>query len=316
MLASRLTEKLDGAQRVLIAGCGGGYDVVCGLPIYDALTDRGLEVHLAGISFSNPKDTQNVQRLPAGAVGAGRKSTGGNYFVEGWLARWFYERRGIDITVWAFHPDGERPYFAAFDELVRELGVDTVIVVDGGVDSLLRGDEHSLGTPLWDGLTVAVVDRVDCARKVLCSTAFGSERHDRIAHAEVLARISELTAEGALLGVESLAASPDTAASFRDCINYLTERQDQVRPSVVAGSLVAALEGRFGDTVLSAYTEQTPLWISPLTALYWFVDLPVVARNKRYLGELRGTETIAEAADALQRYEARTPKAPWQNIPI
>jgi len=47
------TAKLEDAQRILIAGAGGGFDIFCGLPLYFALTAQGKEVYLANLSFTN-----------------------------------------------------------------------------------------------------------------------------------------------------------------------------------------------------------------------------------------------------------------------
>jgi hypothetical protein len=44
--------RLESAQRVLIAGMGGGFDVYCGLPLYFALREAGKDVFLANLSFS------------------------------------------------------------------------------------------------------------------------------------------------------------------------------------------------------------------------------------------------------------------------
>src|SRR5215470_11830230 len=43
---------LEPARRVLLAGAGGGFDVYAGLPLALALWDRGVEVHLANLSFA------------------------------------------------------------------------------------------------------------------------------------------------------------------------------------------------------------------------------------------------------------------------
>ena len=47
-----LFARLTGARSVLIAGCGGGFDVFCGLPLYFALAAEGKRVHLANLSFT------------------------------------------------------------------------------------------------------------------------------------------------------------------------------------------------------------------------------------------------------------------------
>jgi hypothetical protein len=194
--------------------------------------------------------------------------------------------------------------------------VDTVLVVDGGVDSLLRGDEYSLGTPLWDALTIAAVNHLNVPQKFLASVAFGVERWDKISHAQVLARIADLTRKDALLGVTTLLGTSDEGAQFMEAAQYIFSHQRGIRPSTVVSSLLSALCGEFGERTVNAYTEATPLWVSPLMCLYWFFDLPEVARQKLYLSCLFGTETLSEAAERLREFTEIQGQKEWESIPI
>ena len=46
-----LLTRLKAAERILIAGAGGGFDIYAGLPIALALRAAGKEVHRANLSF-------------------------------------------------------------------------------------------------------------------------------------------------------------------------------------------------------------------------------------------------------------------------
>jgi hypothetical protein len=50
-----LFSRLDGSQRVLMAGAGGGFDVFCGLPLYFALRSAGKQVFLGNLTFSSTR---------------------------------------------------------------------------------------------------------------------------------------------------------------------------------------------------------------------------------------------------------------------
>ena len=43
---------LESAERILVAGAGGGFDVYAGLPIYERLRRLGKQVWLANLSFT------------------------------------------------------------------------------------------------------------------------------------------------------------------------------------------------------------------------------------------------------------------------
>lgn len=46
---------------------------------------------------------------------------------------------------------------------------------------------------------------------------------------------------------------------------------------------------------------RSPVWVSPLTLLYWFFDLTPVAEAKPYLQEVLETDTVEEVAQAIKR---------------
>ena len=56
---------------------------------------------------------------------------------------------------------GVRPLRAAYQWLVEELRVSAVVLVDGGTDILMRGDEVGLGTPAEDMSSLAAVSLCD-----------------------------------------------------------------------------------------------------------------------------------------------------------
>ncbi|AKV03132.1 hypothetical protein AKJ09_09795 [Labilithrix luteola] len=53
MLQNPLFQRLETAKRVLVAGAGGGFDIMSGLPIAFALRAMGKTVHLANLTFTD-----------------------------------------------------------------------------------------------------------------------------------------------------------------------------------------------------------------------------------------------------------------------
>lgn len=316
MLYQPIQSELEKAQRVLIAGAGGGFDFLCGLPLFFALEAQGCHVQMANLSFTPLQTVQGATWHSDSLLEVGAQSHGPDYFPERWLSSWFKEKLKREVSLWCFGATGVVPYTQSYAYLVEREQIDTVLVVDGGVDSLLRGDEHSLGTPLWDALTVAAVSNLNVPRKLLASVAFGAERWDKISHAQALARIADLTRDDALLGVTTLLDSTTEGAHFVDAANYIFDHQRNVRQSVVVSSLLSALRGEFGERAVNSYTEMTPLWVSPLMCLFWFFDLEVVARHKLFLEPLMQTQTLGEAADRLHEFTSSQPPKHWEGIPI
>jgi hypothetical protein len=312
-----IQERLKECRNILVAGAGGGYDVLCGLPLFVALESAGHIVHLASLSSVPLNDTEETERVTETLWKVTARSRREGYFPEAWLSRWFAEQRGREIPVWSFMASGVIPYYESYAHLAEHLSLDAIVLVDGGVDSLLRGDEYSPGTPLWDALTIAAVHCLDTVPvKVLAATAFGAERWDGLCHAQALERIADLTRADALLGVTTLLQNTPEGEAYRDAARYVLENQADVQRSVVTASLLAAMDGVFGERPVGPDTLATPIWLSPLLCLYWFFELDAVARQKQFLPGLLATRTVSEAADRMQRFFDTHPRRPWENIPI
>ena len=139
-------QELESAKTVLIAGAGGGYNVFCGLPLYFWLKSAGKTVHLANLSFTNfdfsdaERPTPNLVRIAANTSGSAM------YFPEIHLAQRFGDHFG-KTSIYAIERGGVKLVTAAYKWLTQTLHPDALFLVDGGTDSLMRGDEAGLGTP-------------------------------------------------------------------------------------------------------------------------------------------------------------------------
>lgn len=58
-----LFRELREAKRVLVTGCGGGFDIYSGVPIALALRALGKEVVLANLTFAMPKEADGADVL-------------------------------------------------------------------------------------------------------------------------------------------------------------------------------------------------------------------------------------------------------------
>lgn len=80
-------KKLEKSKRVLLAGCGGGFDIVSGLPIHSWLKSAGKEVVLANLSFSRV-DVACEERIgPCGYI-VNQNCNYMGYFPEHHLVDW------------------------------------------------------------------------------------------------------------------------------------------------------------------------------------------------------------------------------------
>ena len=313
--------ELEPARRVLIAGAGGGFDVFSGLPLYFALRAAGKAVFLANLSFSNlPPDTAGRHLTPE-LVQVTADSEGSKYyFPEKHLCQWFRDR-GDEVSVYCIHRTGPKPVVEAYRVLADELQSDTVVLVDGGTDSLMRGDEMGLGTPLEDMASIAAADALDDARvprKLLVCLGFGVDTFHGVCHAHVLEAVASLARAGGYLGAFSLMLEMPEVRQFVDATEYVLARTPD-RESIVCSSILSALEGQFGNVHRTGRTAGGELFINPLMAFYWCFRLRHVARRVLYLDErvreIAGYLEFQRHIDAF-RQNRPEPVRVWRDLPM
>ena len=99
---------------------------------------------------------------------------------------------------------------ALYAELCAKHAVDLIVVIDGGSDSLMIGDEAGLGDPIEDCVSVTAArllaeDPQCCVRDaVLISVGLGCDRFNDVSDAASLRAIAEITQLGGFLGSISL----------------------------------------------------------------------------------------------------------------
>jgi hypothetical protein len=276
------------ARSVLIAGAGGGFDVYAGLPLALALWRSGVQVHLANLSFSELELTDPASWVAEHVAAVTPDSTSTDwYFPERTLARWL-AAHDLPSTVYAFPPLGVQLLREAYRHLMERLDIDAVVLVDGGTDILLRGDESLLGTPVEDITSVAAVAGVDLPVKLVTCLGFGIDAHDGVNHVQVLENIAALDRDGGYLGALSIPGASREAVLYRDAVADAQAATPQ-RPSIVNGQIAAATSGAFGDVQFTGRTKGSALFVNPLMAMYFTLDLDKLAARCLYLDRIENT---------------------------
>lgn len=214
------------------------------------------------------------------------------YFPELYLTQWFREKHGEAVTIWAFEKTGVRPLLENYQALVEHLGIDGILLIDGGVDSLMRGDEAEVGTILEDAISLTAVDALKKVPvRLMACVGFGAEQD--MAYAHVFENIAALAKIDAFLGSCSLLRQMNAFQFYEDAVLYVQNKPRQ-DPSVINSSIVSAVQGFYGNYHLTQKTGGSKLWISPLMSIYWFFDLPAVAHRSLISPPIRWTDTFME----------------------
>jgi len=316
-------DPLENVQRILIAGAGGGFDIYAGLPIYFALRQMGKTLHLANFSFTHFDlargmiDTiVEIPSLLMGVRGPIRRDLL-DYFPEGHLAHWFAQQDGRDVTVWMFNRPGVQPLHMAYQHLIEKFGIEALILVDGGVDSLMRGDEAGPGTLLEDSLTLAAAETLDLPLKILTCLGFGAEVEEAVSHHHALENMAALIKDGGFLGSCALTKQMPAFQQYEAACRFAWESGERQRHlSHISSRVIPAVQGEFDDYRMYE-REKTPRFISPLMSLYWFFDADVVAARSLVVPMVRDSMVVEDATQAFIKWSLanRSKQRPRKTIP-
>jgi hypothetical protein len=300
-------DRLGESQRVIVAGAGGGYDVLLGLPLYFYLKERGKTVTLANLSFSNLFGVEGRELRPnlieVGADAGGSK----HFFPEKVLCQWFASK-GEAVSIWCFHRTGAIPLAEAYAALADETKADAVVLVDGDSDGVLRGDEAGLGTPHEDIASLAAVDQLgrQVKQRLLVCLGLGADASKNLCHAQVLRAVAQLNQSGGFLGSFSLRAADREVQLFREAAEFVSAAMTDAASATTA-SIAAAAGGEYGGDPV----------ISPLLSILWAFDLTAVAKRCMYLGQVKRTRTFRELNLVIEAFRNNlTEKLDWEKLTL
>lgn len=306
-------------SNILVAGAGGGFDFLCGLPIILELESQGHKVHIANYSFTNLKEVRQGEwhsDYLLEITDQSRLETG-DYFPELHLSKWYQQKKSLKRSVWCFAQAGVEPTLESYNYLIKKYAIDTVICMDGGVDGIFRGDEFDLGTPSMDSISVISTSLSDAKSRIYACTAFGTEgAESQVSHAQALNRMSELMQQDAFLGVGTIRKNTESGAEFIDAVESIFQNLSPVRRSIIISTITASMRGIYGKVVVHEKTHCNPPWISPLTSLIWFFEADKVAQMKLFYNDAKNSTTVSDVASAIEKVRSQCAIQPFESIPI
>ena len=267
---------LDAAKNILLVGVGSGFDVFTGLPFVYHWPDKNFVLTNSSPSGDFHYRTVEPKDYPEFHIEA----------EPNILARYSIGRHGVQAVKRAFH------------EIIAKYDIDAVLAVDGGVDSLARGDEENPGTVLEDFISLAALKDLR-EKTVLCCAGFGGETEEEVNHYRVLENIAALAANGSFLGSFSLTKDMPEYKKYKEQCDKTWA--DGRRKSHIQTKIISAIEGQFGDANLydnidaKIFAASTTVFISPLTSIYWMFSLDGVLKHNKFVEKLSKGNTFADS---------------------
>lgn len=310
---SPFLQELEQYDRIMLMGAGGGFDIFSGIPLHEYLLGRGKTVFLGNLSFADLLD-ENGEKLRREYLEVTADSPGDDeYFPERGLCRW-YRERGREISIFAFPGSGARTILNIYLDLKKKLDFQALVLVDGGTDSLMRGDEPSLGSPAEDVASIAACSMLRDTPTYLVNLGFGVDYHHEVCHVYVLEAIADMTKTGDYLGCFSLTKGQPEFDAFCEATDYVNGLFPN-RASIVASSILAAGHGHFGDYHHTDRVKGQELFINPLMSIYWCFRLKGVFERCLYLDYIKDTHSRMDVHRAISNYLYVAKPRPWRDFP-
>jgi hypothetical protein len=326
MLQLPFFDELNSAKNILLAGAGGGFDIFCGLPLYFALKAINKNVYLANLSFSilpqpprvAPENwlTPTLLKVTADLFANDTRWLAALYFPELHLTKWFAQQ-DQNVPIYCFENTGVKPLVTNYETLIATLDLDTVVLVDGGTDSLMRGDEVGLGTPFEDVSSITAVHQLTVKRKMLVCLGFGVDYFHGVCHAQFLEAVAELIRSQGYLGMFSLMSEMPEVQLYQRACQDIFQNMSEHYKSIVSSSILSALAGHYGNYHATRRTANSRLWINPLMSVYWCFKLEQVAKRILYLEEMKSTETHQDVIRVINQFRSTyLAIKKWEAIPV
>jgi len=303
----RIFQILKSSKSILIAGCGGGYDVMSGLPLYFNFKKQGKEVYLANLSFTPLHQLTNTFYCTNCVKVDSRlkvKKEHPSYFPEYYLSKWFKEKWHEEVCIYSFYREiGVKELTTAYEKIVAKHKIDAIVLVDGGTDSVTFGNEKLMGTPAEDHCSMAAVNGVsNAAVKILACLGFGVDTFHGVSHGLFLENTAKLEQEGGYLGCFSLSKSTIECQLYMEAYRAVAAH---MQDSIVCTSIISAIQGYFGDHQVTTRTRGSELFINPLMSIYWTYSLDKVIQQIPYLPKLMNTKSMNEVGLVIAEYHSK-----------
>lgn len=316
----RIFQLLSSAKTVLIAGCGGGYDVTSGLPLFFALRAQDKQVLLANLSFTDLKrkvldeNSYYCDKCVKVTHDIKVSESASNYFPELYLSRWLWEKFKENVPVFTFLRDtGVAQLAAAYSKVCSEYKVDAVVLVDGGTDSLMFGGEEEMGTPIEDQTSIVAVNSVEGVSKFLAAVGFGVDFFHGVSHGLFLENVATLERDGGYLGCFSIPKDSLEGGLYLEGYRAIAAH---MQPSIVCASITDAMQGHFGNHHSTKRTGRSKLFINPLMPVYWTFELAKLAARIPYVSALINTTSCFDVSKVIFQHHDKLQKEGKLRKPI
>ncbi|NOT55501.1 MAG: DUF1152 domain-containing protein [Deltaproteobacteria bacterium] len=293
-----LESLIRGSTHALVIGVGGGGDVVGALATARFLEFCGLRFTLGGLPWERflydptpgPRrlvEIENARILhpQAWMVNGATHTYAGLRFTETEMAALYgWEVLHVDIN------DGVAGAVAGLEAAITALGVDLLVGIDVGGDSLAYGGEPGLRSPLADAVMLAAFHELEQRGQQAIWGVFGYGSDGELTTDEIEYALAQVSKAGGLLGTWGL--TPQVVSELEDVIEKV--------PTEASAIPLQCARGAWGKG--SIRHDQRSVKLTPLTTLTFYLSPTIVYQSvARPARAVASSTALDEANDALHR---------------
>jgi len=288
----RLLKEID---KAFLIGMGGGGDIVSTLAVGEFFKEFGVECIYGGVVWERVTRDKKPGPLSIEEINECEKindclafvNSKSNYrglkLIVSQVSEFLgCEVVGVDIT------KGERNLTRCLKDFVREESIDLVVGVDAGGDSLARGKERGLHSPLADAIVLSTLNKLN---SILAIVGFGSD--GELTREELEIYLSEIAGLDGVLGASLI--TRDFADDVMDFVENVYTTASKIP--------IVASRGYYGKFKV---WDKAVIDVSILNALIFYVKTDIVYGLSKLPKAVEGTESILEANERLHEMGIRT----------
>jgi hypothetical protein len=297
-----LEETIRGSSHGLVIGVGGGGDAVGALATVRFLEFCGLRATVGGVAWERfvhdpvpgPRPLAEVEEVRllhprVGLASALTRTRDGVVFAESRLSALL----GREVLLVDLH-GGSTGVAEGLDRAARELGADLVVGVDVGGDSLAKGTEKGLRSPLADSVMLAAFAALAASGWRVLWGVFGYGSDGELTPGEVEEALQRVARGGGLLGAWGLT---------RRVVEELEAVVREVPTEASAVPLECA-RGAWGERKIRE--DRRIVRLTPLSTLTFYLAPEVVFEESAPARAVAGSVSLEEANEALHRIGLKT----------
>ncbi|WP_456327715.1 DUF1152 domain-containing protein [Archaeoglobus sp.] len=291
----KIAKMLKNVDRALLIGMGGGGDAVSTLAVAEFFKLFDVECIYGGVIWERvtrdkkpgPLSIEEIENCKSINDCLAWIDSNSNYrglkLIVAQVAEFLgCKVVGVDIT------KGEKSLTESLKDFVEKEKVDLVVGVDAGGDSLARGNERGLHSPLADAIVLASLNKLN---SIVAIVGFGSD--GELSRNELELYLSEIARMDGVLGASLI------TRDFADNVVGFVENVYTTASKIP----IIASQGYYGKMKV---WDKAVIDVSILNALIFYVKTDVIYKLSKLPKAVEGTASVWEANERLHEIGIKT----------